>query len=95
LSRSPTSEAASDNTPRVPITIDTSDGDLLTVITWPKIIAVAKQKAFTLELKGRVLDGSLGDRGTTMVVTTALRLLDLRISEQKSKGYVALANKTH
>ncbi|KAM7202741.1 hypothetical protein V8F33_002667 [Rhypophila sp. PSN 637] len=76
-----------------PETAEPRENEPLAVITWPKTISYFK-KAFTLELKGRVLDGSLGQRGTIMVVTTALRLWFLRGAGQMTKGYIGVASKS-
>ncbi|KAK4214793.1 hypothetical protein QBC37DRAFT_372671 [Rhypophila decipiens] len=76
-----------------PETVEPRENEPLATITWPKATSYFK-KAFTLELKGRVLDGSLGQRGTIMVVTTALRLRFLRGAGQMTKVYIGVASKS-
>ncbi|KAM7216125.1 hypothetical protein V8F06_008500 [Rhypophila decipiens] len=92
FSRTPTN-GPDQNTSTNQDTTEQRHPEPLAIITWRRATSYFK-RAFTLELKGRVLDGSLGQRGTVMVVTTALRLWFLRGAGQMTKGYIGVASKS-
>lgn len=68
--------------------------EVLATLTWPRGLEWLT-KGFTLELKGSARDGSLGDRAVLMIVATAMRIFNLRLSGQAGKGYLSMADKTH
>lgn len=68
--------------------------EVLATLTWPRGLEWLT-KGFALELKGSARDGSLGDRAVLMIVATAMRIFNLRLSGQAGKGYLSMADKTH
>lgn len=68
--------------------------EVLATLTWPRGLEWLT-KGFTLELKGSARDGSMGDGAVLMIVATAMRIFNLRLSGQAGKGYLSMAVKTH